>query len=154
MLKIDNGGACRSALLRRWAHRVGVALLHSPPVWPQYNGSIEASIGALATRTHQVAAWHGHPEYWAADDIALACQQANAAPGRSGEPPVARWQHRTVITAAERARFWTALHAVSSQLAADQRAVYSERVRQRLALVRTLQELGYVRITRRGDFVH
>src|SRR5262249_21277005 len=56
VLKVDNGAAFRSDVVRRWASGVGLRLLYSPPVCPRYNGSIEASIGALGARLHHTAA--------------------------------------------------------------------------------------------------
>jgi transposase InsO family protein len=153
VLKLDNGGPCRSRGLRAWARGAGVALLYSPPYCPQYNGSIEASIGAIATRIHEAAAWAGHPEVWTVDDVARAWAQANVAAAPAGVP-VARWHARRAITRRERQRFARTLATHLDALAHAASRAYSAATRQRLALVRTLQQLGYVRMTRSGDFRH
>jgi hypothetical protein len=154
VLKIDNGGPWRSARLDAWAERGGVARLFSPPGWPPYNGSIEASIGAVATRAHETAAWAGHPAYWTTDDVARARVQANDVVAPDGTTPRMRWRARLPITACERRRFQLALTAARDELAATSATAYSRRVRDRLAIVRTLQDLGYVRISRSGEFGH
>ena len=95
VLKVDNGAAFGSHLLQRWAAAHDTAVLYSPPACPRYNGSIEASIGALTTRAHHAAAAAGHPEYWTCADVEAARLQANMhASARI-----------TRITAAERQRF-------------------------------------------------
>ena len=154
VLKVDNGGACRSARLGTWADAAGVALLFSPPYWPPYNGSIEGSIGAVATRAHEAAAWEGHPEHWTTDNLALAREQANRVVAPDGTTPATRWARRSSITRRERRRFHRARHTERDAVAATSRTAYSERVRDRLAIVRTLQDLGYVRINRSDEFGH
>ena len=57
------------------------ALLYSPPACPRYNGSIEASIGALTTCAHHAAAAAGHPEYWTCADVEAARLDANTHAG-------------------------------------------------------------------------
>jgi hypothetical protein len=153
VLKLDNGGPCRSQTLRAWATAHGIALLYSPPYWPPYNGSIEASIGALATRADLRAAGAGHPAYWTADDLAHVCAQANAASDGT-DTPAARWAARPPITHTERRRFVQALATTRRALARATTPAYSAAMRDRLALVRTLQTLGYVRMVRSGEFVH
>jgi hypothetical protein len=154
VLKLDNGGACRSRRVREWAATAGVTVLSSPPRTPTYNGSIEASIGAVATRAHEAAAWHGHPEYWTSDDLTLARDQANRAVGPGGTSAALRWQARSRITTSERRRFASALSRARDRLVTTSGTAYSGRVRDRLAIVRTLQELRYVRIIRSGEFGH
>jgi hypothetical protein len=153
VLKIDNGGPCRSQRLRAWARTAGVALLYSPPAWPQYNGSIEASIGAIATRVDETAAWAGHPGHWTPEDIGRAWAQANVAPDPAGTP-AARWHARRPITRRERRGFARTLATLRAGLAHATSSAYSAATRERIALVRTLQQLGYVRIKRSGEFMH
>ena len=138
VLKVDNGAAFGSHALQLWATAVGTVLLYSPPRCPRYNGSIEASIGALTTRAHHAAAAAGHPEYWTCADVEAARLAANAHAG----PSAAR------ITAAERRRF----HA--HYVAAAGGSTRLTRRQQRRAIAHTLQGLGYVSITRRADLVH
>lgn len=139
VIKVDNGAAFRSQQLQRWAATHGTALLYSPPACPRYNGSIEASIGALTTRAHHAAAAAGHPEYWTCADIEAARLQANA--HTSG--------HVAGITAAERERFHAHYHAACAE-----HDYPPTRAQQRIAIAHTLQVLGYVSITRRADLVH
>lgn len=139
VLKVDNGAAFGSHDLHSWAQARGTALLYSPPRCPRYNGSIEASIGALTTRAHHAAAAAGHPEYWTCADVEAARIQANAhAAARA-----------TRITAAERQRFQAQYHAACE---GDHHA--STRAQRRIAIAHTLQVLGYVSITRRAHLVH
>lgn len=139
VLKVDNGAAFGSQDLYAWAQAHGMALLYSPPRCPRYNGSIEASIGALTTRAHHAAAAAGHPEYWTCADVEAARIQANAhASGRG-----------TRITAAERHRFQAHYRA-----ACDTHDHATTRAQRRIAIAHTLQVLGYVSITRRAHLVH
>jgi transposase InsO family protein len=107
VLKVDNGSPFGSGLLQRWAQRTGTLLLYSPPAYPAYNGSIEASIGALTARTHEGAALHGHPEDWTTEDLEAARVAANLTPMPSGssEAPATRWRRAMPATRAERRRF-------------------------------------------------
>jgi transposase InsO family protein len=139
VLKVDNGAAFGSHQLQRWATAHGTTLLYSPPACPRYNGSIEASIGALTTRAHHAAAAAGHPEYWTCADVEAARIQANAHAHARG----------TRITAAERRRFQAHYHA-----ACERHDHATTRAQQRIAIAHTLQQLGYVLITRRADLVH
>lgn len=153
VLKVDNGSPF-GRVLQAWAHTAGVLVLYSPPAYPPYNGSIEASIGAITTRAHHCAAAAGHPAYWTCDDVDAARVAANLTvrPGRDGRTTAAlRWQRRGAITCAERQRF----HAHYVTLArSSSPASALTRVRQRTAIVHTLLTLGYVAITRRADLVH
>jgi hypothetical protein len=152
VVKVDNGSPFVSRALTAWAMAVQTRVLYSPPAWPQYNGSIEASIGSITTRSHHLAAADGHPGDWTTDDVERARTAANlTAPAR---PPRRRtaadaWQARTPITRRERRRF---LHHYAQQLAT--RRSRATRAQCRLAIVRALDVLGYVSITRRADFVH
>ena len=139
VLKVDNGAAFGSHELQGWAKAHGTAILYSPPRCPRYNGSIEASIGALTTRAHHAAAAAGHPEYWTCDDVERARRQANVrATERVGR-----------ITGAERHRFQAHYRAACD---GDDRPC--TRAQRRSAIAHTLQELGYVSITRRAHLVH
>jgi hypothetical protein len=60
-------------------------LLFSPPHTPRYNGSIEAGIGSLKTRTERHATRASHPGYWTCDDVAAAESEANATARPQGE---------------------------------------------------------------------
>ena len=149
VLKVDNGSAFASRPLRAWAAMVGTQLLYSPPRCPRYNGAIEASIGALTTRAHHAAVAAGHPEYWTCDDVERARTTGNAIAHASGRTPLERWRRAAAISGAERRRFRSQCATASARFDAA-----PPRVQQRLAIVDTLQRLGYVTMTRRADFVH
>lgn len=138
VLKIDNGSAFVSRELQAWAAQLGILMLYSPAACPRYNGSIEASIGALTTRAHHAAAAAGHPESWTCADVEAARIEANAQAAARA----------TRITAAERRRFQAQYTRTSGGSTAITRA------QQRTAIAHTLQVLGYVSITRRADLVH
>jgi hypothetical protein len=89
-----------------------VNLLFSPLRVPQYNGSIEAGIGSLKTRTKRFATRAGHPGYWTSDDVAAARSEANAMArprGETGPTPDELWQTRRPLTDYERCLFQEAV---------------------------------------------
>jgi len=90
----------------------------------------------------------GHPEYWTCDDIEHARTAANAVPHGHRTPEVV-WHDKTRISADERRDFHA--HYIA---ALGRRSTLTSRVQQRTAIVNTLQDLGYVSITRRADLVH
>jgi hypothetical protein len=61
VLKADNGSAFIAEATRDFLSLVGVNLLFSPPHTPRYNGSIEAGIGSLKTRTERHACRASRP---------------------------------------------------------------------------------------------
>ena len=112
VLKADNGSAFIAAATQDFLLGHGVNLLFSPPHTPEYNGSIEAAIGSMKTRTERYAAHAGHPGYWTLDDVTAAQIEANASArpkGETGPTPNDQWQARRSITAAERALFQEAV---------------------------------------------
>jgi transposase InsO family protein len=108
VLKSDNGSPFIAAATQALLAAVGVIPLLSPPRTPRYNGSIEAGIGSLKTRTERQAARAGHPGEWNSDDVAAAQAEANALArphGPSESTPEEVWQARRRLTAAERVLF-------------------------------------------------
>jgi putative transposase len=107
LLKLDNGSAFRDAGLQCWLAAVGVFLLYSPPHCPAYNGSIEATIGSLKTRTEHQALLHGRPGAWTSADVLAARAQANLTQPRrlQGSTPAEVWATRRPLTDLERVRF-------------------------------------------------
>ena len=107
LLKTDNGSAFRDEALGRELQCWGVGQLFSPPRCPQYNGSIEASIGSLKTRTAQQCALAGHPDVWTSTAVAAALVDANTTARRRlrGRTPEELWQARDLLTADERSAF-------------------------------------------------
>ncbi len=108
VLKTDNGSAFIADDLMRLLTQWQVLPLFSPPHTPSYNGSIEASIGALKRRTERQAEQAGHPEMWTSENVEAARQEANATPRRKrlhGQIPTAVWAARVPLTATEREAF-------------------------------------------------
>jgi hypothetical protein len=123
VLKSDNGSAFRvtelEALLSRW----DVWQLFSPPGLPRYNGSCEAGIGSMKTRTHHQASRAGRPGEWTCDDVEAARLQANqtARPwGVGGPVPEQRWQGRQPLPEEERGRFTQAVQRLEQEARQEQ----------------------------------
>ena len=108
VLKSDNGSAFIAEDFMGQLTRWGVWQLFSPPRTPRYNGSCEAGIGSMKTRTHHQAAAGNQAGEWTCADAEAARQQANetARPwGSRGPTPAEAWENRQAVTAAERAMF-------------------------------------------------
>lgn len=120
VMKTDNGPAFIAGDLKGFLGRFQVHTLFSPIRTPSYNGSIEAAIGSLKTRSERLAIEYGHPGLWTSDLIEVARQEANstARPRRlKGATPDDVWFRRRPLTAAERAHF----RATVSQLQQEAR---------------------------------
>jgi transposase InsO family protein len=118
LLKTDNGSAFIADTLRWYFHRSGVAQLFSPPRNPAYNGSIEASIGSLKTRSQQHSVRAGHPGQWTGTDVAQALLEANttAHPRRlHGRTPADVWQSRSPLCPDEHDHFQVAVAQFRSE---------------------------------------
>jgi putative transposase len=108
VLKSDNGSAFCAGAVQELLVGAGVIPLFSPPYWPRYNGSIEAGIGSMKSRTERQATRAGRPGQWTWHDAEAARQEANATArphGRSGPTPDQLWQQRPRISVEERERF-------------------------------------------------
>ena len=108
VLKSDNGSAFISdqwqSLLQRWH----VTPLYSPVAHPQYNGSVEAGIGAMKVRTEMLARAREPGTCWTQVDMDQALKQANHLHRRAGDlqhSAFDRWQTRSEITSDERREF-------------------------------------------------
>jgi len=99
VVKCDNGPPFRAEEIKAWLATAGVLPLYSPPYYPEYNGAVEAGIGALKRRTLMQAARQGRIGIWTWDDVEAACQQANQ------RPAVSAWMNRPPISNCERVRF-------------------------------------------------
>jgi hypothetical protein len=158
VLKCDNGSALRSAVLKAWAERQGVLLLYSYPYWPEYNGSIESSLGWLKSHACYAAARHDRPDRWTAEDLELGRCRANVTvkPEHGNATPAELWNAREDLTADERgcllARYrrhharecWTRRLPRSMKLEHATRAAID-----REAIVRALEEEGFLTYRRR-----
>ena len=159
VLKTDNGSAFIADATREFLSPFGVNLLFSPPRTPRYNGSIEAGIGSLKTRTERHAAQAGHPAYWTGDDVEHARAEANATArpkGPTGPTPNQLWEERRPITPEQRSVFQATVHRhrqevnVEEGIAPDARLQPQEERRlNRPAIRRALGEHGYLLFSRR-----
>jgi transposase InsO family protein len=159
VLKSDNGSAFGATAVQELLEQRGVKNLFSPPQMPRYNGSIEAGIGSLTSRTEQFAARRGYPGDWTWDDAAAARLQANATArprGLRGPSPEELWAGRTPITMSEREGFQQTATVLFEEIAAASEgrpAHMSEemhrRAMDRQAIRRALEEHGYLYFTRR-----
>ena len=157
VLKSDNGSAFIAgefaALLAEWQ----VWQLFSPLRTPRYNGSCEAGIGSMKTRTHHQAALAGRPGQWTCDDAEAARQSANetARPGgHRGLTPDEAWHNRRRIDPAERLAFTATVHRREREAREEQGcplAVPLDSLTQaavnRVALQRALVEHGLLTFT-------
>lgn len=159
VLKSDNGSAFGAQEVQALCRQFGVLNLFSPPQTPRYNGSIEAGIGSLTTRTEQAAARRGYPDAWTWDDAELARLEANATArprGISGPSPNELWSARTLITPQERDAFGQTAAWLRKGLELDLESPTAiplsemeERAINRKAIRRALVEHGYLRYKRR-----
>jgi transposase InsO family protein len=120
VLKMDNGSPFVAAATQTLLAQFQVVPLYSPPRLPQYNGAIEAGIGALKTRTHAQAARGGHPGQWTLADTEAARQLANTLgrpQGAQAPTPAQRWGGRQVLTIAERNAFAATLAQLQEEAA-------------------------------------
>jgi len=156
VLKSDNGSAFIDGRTQELLARFGTIGLFSPARTPSYNGSIEAGIGSLTSRTEQHAARHGRPGYWTFDDAEAARLEANATArpfGPLGPSPEQRWSTRAPIAAEEREAFAATIARRLQEQDHDHGLAYenaaSRRVAERPAIRHALVEHGYLYITRR-----
>lgn len=141
VLKSDNGSAFMALRNEGFFERWRVQLLLSPVRRPAYNGSCEAGIGGLKTRTLYVAAAHGRLSRWTSDDLEAARVLGNETPRWLGGPSATdRWTRRSAITTHERELFaWL----LERHRAADQDATERRVTRQ------AMEDVGIVSIRRR-----
>jgi transposase InsO family protein len=159
VLKSDNVSAFGAAVVQRLLAAWGVKNLFSPPRVPKYNGSIEAGIGSLTTRTERHAAQQGRPGFWSWDDTEAARQEANATArprGENGPSPEEAWNSREPISTGERQGFEQTVARLQEEEAQAQggpptnpRDEQSIRARDRRAIRRALVEHGHLYFRRR-----
>lgn len=159
VLKADNGSPFIAGSTLEFLAQSRVLCLFSPPRTPSYNGSIEAGIGSLKTRTERHASAAGHPGYWTSDDVAAAQAEANATArphGPRGPSPDELWQRRVTVSPETRAAFAASVQRqrdhVNQQegiVDTDVLPLAKERRLQRQALRRALVEHGYLLVSRR-----
>lgn len=164
VLKTDNGSGLRGDPVARLLERSGVVALPSPPRRPQYQGSVEAGIGSLKTRTDYQALCRDPAGSWTSGDLELARQLANhtTRPRRlRGQSPQQCWAARTSIAEPAREAFLETVqrarreayeeHAskcTRSPVPRDQARLH------RLAVRRALVEHGLLHTRRRSNNSH
>ena len=156
VVKTDNGSAFISHLFAALLKRHDVAWLPSPPVWPQYNGSCEATNRHAKVRTRHFVQRH-YGGRWTAAAVDAARRQANellCPEGPLGPTLSERWSARRPITTEERAAMAGAITAARHELllmtSAQQPAtVKEERCVQRHAVHRELVDHGLLTVTER-----
>jgi len=153
VLKADNGSAFRAEATQHFLSRWNMNMLFSPPHTPVYNGSIEAGIGSLKTRTERYASRAGHPGYWTCTDVAAAQTEANATArpqGETGPTPNQLWQTRRPISPEERRLFQeTVLRHREELNRSEDLSATEDRRMQREAIRRALVEHGILLLSRR-----
>lgn len=159
VLKLDNGGGFIAPETRAWAEANGVHLMYSPPQTPSYNGGVEAGNGSIETRAYHHAARNGRPWEWTCDDVECARLQANAIGrphGRNGPTPDEAWERLEPLRDDERLAFAEAYRAHEAEERRQRQVPEGVRLQRqeqasidRVALGRTLIELGFLSIRRR-----
>jgi transposase InsO family protein len=123
VLKSDNGSAFVAEELDTLLSRWGVRQLFSPPRLPRYNGSCEAGIGSMKTRSHHQASRGGRPGEWTCDNVEAARLQANqtARPwGVNGPVPEEPWQGRQPLSEGERRCFTQTVQRLEQEARQEQ----------------------------------
>ncbi len=159
VLKSDNGSAFTAELTATLLEAHQVVALFSPPYYPRYNGSIEAGIGSLKSRTEYQAARQGRAGQWSWDDVAAAQAEANASArpkGEGGPSPEQAWAGRRPPTTEQRQRFAEALlrhreeeRRSPGQPPAGALGQQEESAMERRAIQRALVQHGYLLFKRR-----
>jgi transposase InsO family protein len=159
VLKSDNEAVLRSKEIQKSLQRWGVTPLLSPKGVPAYNGSCEAGIGSMKSRTHIEAARHDRAGLWSADDLEAARLQANetARPqGPRGPTPEQSWGARTPIRDEDRDHFGRELERCRHEIREQAGVPIGEDIDaetaarwERNALTRALVACGLLEIRRR-----
>jgi transposase InsO family protein len=156
VLKSDNGKPLTGSAVATLLALHEVTPLISPIHRPQYNGSCEAGVRAMKTRTEDLACLADRSRRWTSEDLAHALQIANEHHRSGPHSPsrLALWQQRSPITTAERSAYLLALTACRTQLAATQAGPFTKqqtRTLERRSVAQTLVEQGLLVIHRRPD---
>jgi transposase InsO family protein len=159
VLKTDNGSPFIAEHTLAFLAQCGVLPLFSPPRVPQYNGSIEAGIGSMKSRTEEHATREGRPTEWTWHDTEVARAQANATARPRGldEPtPDELWNARGQLLAHRRTDLAAAVVAHRQRARFDGGWPLEEtlpvpvaRALDRQAIPRALVEHGFLLYSRR-----
>ena len=158
VMKCDLGGHFIAETVQQLLARHQVTALLSPGGLPEYNGAIEAGGGSVKTRAEHLAARHGRPGEWTCDDVEGSRMEANLTGrprGFLGTTPEAEWQSRTPLSEMERTLFLGILASMRDVVRAERGYLpgielddMTKRALERMAVVRTLMECGYLEIRR------
>lgn len=158
VLKFDNGPGFKARRTLDFLESRDVQALPSPTYRPQYNGSIERSLGWTKKRIEQLALQAGHPGHWTAEDIERAREQANLTLkpwGVRGPTPEKYFGRRGVITRKERERFKRTVRKRIQALLEMQTDELGRLITdtpyettERRAITHALAKCGYLRIRR------
>jgi len=159
VIKTDNGSEFIARKVQAFLLKNRVTQLLTPPWTPEYNGSIEAGIGAQSTHAYHEAARRGYPEELTCDDCAAAPMRTNeiARPwGHNGPTPNEVWARRVPVTDAEREAFIRAVEETETELLKKEQIGRSDRKLdkrteariRRESIGRALVALGYLEIRR------
>lgn len=159
VVKSDNEGIFVGEEMTEFLKRTRITPLLSPKGVPAYNGSCEAGIGSMKTRTHVEAARHDRAGYWSCDDLEAARLQGNttARPrGPKGPTPETVWEARTPIREETREHFVRELERCRLDVRKDAEVGLEEELDpetasrlERLAMARALVARGLLQIRRR-----
>lgn len=159
VLKADNGSPFTAQATRTLLDDWNVVPLYSPPRTPSYNGSCEAGIGGLKSRTRHLAAYDGDCEAWTVEHLEAARRMANEEhyPRRlHGRTAAEVWQARAPISPEERRRFRDAVDQIRRPLAAALQSSLFEALPaadraslDRTAVPQALVERGFLQVLRR-----
>jgi hypothetical protein len=163
VLKVDNGSAWRGqevqAVLLKWM----VLMLFSPPMTPEYNGSVESGIGAAKGRTQERSERRGNAGNWTWEDIEGARQDGNqfgSSPFSFNQTPEQVWETRQAIRSEERASLEDAVNRIEKEVQQERAGRSGEAVQEapskegimRAVLSRALRALGFL-VIRWGRFI-
>ena len=136
-----------------------VVRLLSPPGLPQYNGSIEAGVGAIRPRAQHESIRNNRPGEWTCDDIEGARCRANQTARPLGHllpTPEFLWQNRQAPSPAARGAFRQAVAQLLPKAKLDAKAPDrpmltkpQRAAARRLAISRALVAHGLLRIRRK-----
>ncbi|HEV3257183.1 MAG TPA: DDE-type integrase/transposase/recombinase [Gemmataceae bacterium] len=159
VLKSDNGSSFSAEAMQEFLQCWGVRPLFSPPQTPAYNGSCEAAIGSMKTRTAYQAERDGHARQWSSENLATAQEQANetARPhGPKGPTPAQAWRQRDEIRVSERRAFDETVRVLEREVHERQELPLDQKLDrakdaavQREVLRRALVAHGHLLFTRR-----
>ena len=158
VMKFDNGPGFRAHDTGHLLEERGVVALASPVYRPQYNGSMERSLGWAKVRIEYLAAKQGHPRVWTEENIDQAREQANVTLrpwGARGPTPFEAFAQRQTITKKKRRAFKQTVDRRIQELLKTQmddagtlQTEIPYEVTERKAITHALHKHGYLKIRR------